>query len=540
MILKKNSFFLLGCLLCLAAPLSAQDEGLQLNKMGQTLFYLQRYYLDTVNVGSLMDKALIHMIEELDPHSTFIPAKDVQAMNEPLQGNFDGIGIEFNIIADSLVVVAPIAGGPSEAVGLRASDRIIAVDDTVACNIGLTTQKVHGFLRGPKGSKVRLDVKRRGVKEILRFEVTRDKIPLNSLDAAYEAAPGIAYVRLSRFAQSSMTEFIEAFEKFDEMPKGVILDLRGNSGGYMFPALQIAEQFLEKDQLIVYTEGRHMSRHNDVATRDGFFVNTPVVLLIDENSASSSEILAGALQDWDRAILIGRRSFGKGLVQQGLPLADGSQIRLTVARYHTPTGRVIQTPYHLGDKEGYYQNFVDRYVRGEQFSQDSIRVLDSLSYYTLKEKRKVYGGGGIMPDIFIPQDTTGYTPYWSRMIRMGLVTEFMGGYIDSVRADLSKQYRDFNSFNKNYALPDAAIQGLVAYAETKGLPASPESLAISGDTMRLQMKALVARTLFDTSAYFQILNERGDAAYDKALEALQQWARYSGEYLKAPTTTSSK
>ena len=522
-----------GCMLCLATPLKAQNEEMQFNKLGQTLFYLQRYYLDTVNVASLVDKALLHMIEELDPHSAFIPAKDVQAMNEPLQGNFDGIGIEFNIIADSLVVVAPIAGGPSEAVGLRASDRIIAVNDTVACNIGLTTQKVHGFLRGPKGSKVRLDVKRRGVKEILHFEVVRDKIPLNSLDAAYEAAPGIAYIRLSRFAQGSMMEFIEAFEKIADEPKGIILDLRNNSGGYMFPALQIAEQFLKKDQLIVYTEGRNMSRHDDVATRDGFFVNTPVVLLIDEGSASSSEILAGALQDWDRAILIGRRSFGKGLVQQSLPLADGSQIRLTVARYHTPTGRVIQTPYHLGDKEGYYQKFVDRYVRGEQFSQDSIKVLDSLTYYTLKEKRKVYGGGGIMPDIFIPQDTTGYTPYWGQMIRMGFVTDYMGGYIDSVRAGLSAQYFDIDSFKKHYMLPDAAIEGLVAYAESKGLPRSPESLAISMETMRVQMKALVARTLFDTSAYWQVLNERGDAAYDKAVEVLQQWGRYSKDYLKS-------
>ena len=510
----------------------AQDLGSQMNKVGQMLFYLQNYYIDTVNVSSWVEDVVMRTVSELDPHSTYIPAKDVQAANEPLDGNFEGIGIEFSIMMDTLVVIAPVAGGPSEAVGICAADRIVAVNDTVIANTGLTNERVYNLLRGPKGTKVRLSVVRKGVSDLLLFEVTRDKIPIYSIDAVYEAMPDIAYLRITRFSLTTMTEFIDAISsKFKRKPKGVIVDLRGNSGGYMNTALLIAEQFFEKGRLMVYTEGVHVQRYEEFASGKGFFVGTPVVVLIDEGSASASEILAGALQDWDRGIIIGRRSFGKGLVQHGLPFSDGSQIRLTVARYHTPTGRVIQTPYNKGDKEGYYRNIIDRYARGELFSKDSIRLLDTLAYQTLVNKRTVYGGGGIMPDIFVPQDTTGYTPYWSKMIRMGIVSEFMNRYIDEVRTLLSQQYKQFSAFNAAYRVADEVIEEMVAFAETKDLPRDDASLQSSLPLIRIQLKALIARTLFDSSAYVQIINEWNDSTYNKALEVITHWSRFEKDIL---------
>ena len=514
----------------------AQDLGVQMNKVAQTLFYLQNYYLDSVDISKLAEQVIINAISELDPHSAYISAKDVRAANEPLEGNFEGIGIEFSIIMDTLVVVAPVVGGPSESVGILAADRIIAVNDTSITRIGLTNEHVYALLRGAKGTKVGISVVRKGVKDPLHFEITRDKIPINSLEAAYEALPDIAYVRLTRFSFTTMTEFIDAIsDKFKRKPKGVILDLRGNPGGVMETALQITEQFLEKEKLMVYMEGVHVPRQEWLSSGFGFFIYTPVVVLIDEGSASASEILAGALQDWDRAVIIGRRSFGKGLVQNQLTLNDGAQIRLTMARYHTPTGRVIQTPYDRGDSEGYYRNLIDRYRRGEQFSKDSIHFIDSLSYSTLLNSRTVFGGGGIMPDIFVPQDTTGYSFYWSQMIRMGIVVEFMNRYIDGVRPSLSKSYKQFNAFNKGYQIPDTVIEELVAFAETKDLPRDDEGLRNSLPLIRIQLKALVARTLFDSSAYAQIINEWNDPAYNKALEVIQDWNRYEREVLSRPT-----
>jgi carboxyl-terminal processing protease len=519
-------------MLLMSCAALAQDLGMQINKVGQVLFYLQNYYIDTVHVPTLVDQVIMKTVSELDPHSAYIPAKDVRAANEQLDGNFEGIGVEFSIIMDTLVVIAPIAGGPSESVGIYAADRIVAVNDTVIANVGLTNERVFSLLRGPKGTKVRLTVVRKGVSQPLSFEVTRDKIPVNSLDAAYEALPDIAYVRLTRFALTSMMEFIDAIsDKFKRKPKGVILDLRGNSGGYMHIAQQITEQFLEKGKLMVYTEGANMPRVDELASGKGFFIETPVVVLIDEGSASASEILAGALQDWDRGIIIGRRSFGKGLIQHPLPLSDGAQIRLTVGRYHTPTGRVIQSPYNIGDREGYYRNLIDRFVRGESFSKDSIHFLDSLSYQTLVSKRTVYGGGGIMPDIFVPRDTTGYSLYWSQMIRMGIVTEFMNRYVDGVRASLSKQYKQFAVFNRDYRVPDEAVEEMIAFAQSKNLPRDEAALEVSLPLMRVQMKALIARTLFDSSAYVQIINEWNDPAYQKALEVIRNWSKHEKEIL---------
>ena len=320
----------------------------EVSKLGQTLYNIDRFYLDTVNIPSITEEVVQMIMEKLDPHSAYISAKDVQAMNEPLIGNFNGIGIEFALINDTLTIQATITGGPSEKVGIRAGDKIISVDGEVISGTNLTIERVHGYLRGPKGTKVAVSVLRRGTPELLDFVITRDKIPLNSVDASYEIEPGFIYVKLSRFAATSYQEIMKAILTLSGKQKGVILDLRGNGGGYLLAAIQIANEFLGKGELLVYTEGRRVQRMSEYANGRGLLQNTPVAILIDENSASASEIVSGAIQDWDRGIIIGRRSFGKGLVQQQFDLPDGSQMRLTVARYHTPSGRVIQSPYEQG------------------------------------------------------------------------------------------------------------------------------------------------------------------------------------------------
>jgi carboxyl-terminal processing protease len=344
----------LALILCcghLTGQNSQSQVSLQANKLGQTLFFINRLYLDTANLENIADKALVAIMKELDPHSSYISKKDIQAMNEPLQGNFDGIGVEFALINDTLTINSTIPGGPSEKVGIRAGDKIIAVDGEVISGTGLTNERVHKYLRGPKGTKVTVSVVRRGVQEPLEFVITRDKIPLNSIDSYYVTGDDIVYLRLTRFAATSYREMLDALSELRVVPKGIILDFRGNPGGYLLAAIQIANEFLDKGQLIVYTEGRSVKRMDEFANGSGILKNIPVAVLIDENSASASEIVSGAIQDWDRGLIIGRRSFGKGLVQQQIPLQDGSALRLTVARYHTPSGRVIQSPYEEGKKD---------------------------------------------------------------------------------------------------------------------------------------------------------------------------------------------
>lgn len=512
--------------------LSAQNHGDlndYVNKIGQTLYYMQHYYLDTLSVEQAVDRMLQTAMEDLDPHSVYIPARDVEKMNEALEGNFEGIGVEFILLHDSLVVVNALAGGPSESVGIRSEDRIVSVDGQSISGPELNNEKVFSLLRGPKGTPLRLGVVRKGVGEVLYFDLIRDRIPINSIDVVYEAAPGIAYVKLSRFAITSMQEFISVFDPdktFKTKPKALILDLRGNSGGYLLTALQLAEQFLSKGNLMLYTEGAHQMRHEEKARRDGFYKNEPVAVLIDEYSASASEILSGALQDWDRGIIIGRRSFGKGLVQQVMPLNDGSQLRLTVARYHTPSGRVIQSPYEKGKREAYYAALQERYTQGEFFTQDSIHLRDSLSYKTLRTGRTVYGGGGIMPDIFVPADTSYFSPFYEKLLRSGVIRAFMDDYTDKVVASYTRKYKTFERFDASFGLDRAPLDELLAYAATKDIIPSDDDLQASGRHLRLQLKALIARRIFDTQGYYRIVN-RNDPCYRKALEVLENWERYA-------------
>lgn len=505
-----------------AGQLFAQnDVTSNANKLGQTLFYINRLYLDTTNLTEITDNALVAIMKELDPHSSYISAKDMKAMNEPLEGNFDGIGVEFALINDTLAINSTIPGGPSEKVGIRAGDKIIKVDDETIAGTGLTIERVHKYLRGPKGTKVKVEVVRKGEQEPLVFLITRDKIPLNSLDSYYVIDDGIVYLRLTRFAATSFKELIMALEDIAIKPKGIILDLRGNPGGFLVAAIQIANEFLDAGQLIVYTEGRTVKRMEEYANGNGILKNIPVAVLIDENSASASEIVSGAIQDWDRGLVIGRRSFGKGLVQQQIPLQDGSAIRLTVSRYHTPSGRVIQSPYEQGKKDEYYSRMIERYNRGESFSKDSIRLADSLIYKTRKLGRIVYGGGGIMPDIFIPQDTTYYTPFYGEILRKGLLTDYMNEYSDKNRQKILKKYPTFKEFVAGYVVPDSDIDAFLEYCKSKGTVPEEGDMQISGNEIRRYFKGLIIRSVYSFNNFIEFING-DDKVIIRAVEELQK------------------
>lgn len=500
--------------------LKAQDISKDIRKLAQTMYYMNRYYLDTVNFTQISDEAVSAMMKKLDPHSAFISAKDVKAMNEPLEGNFDGIGIEFAIINDSLSVQNVIAGGPSEKVGLRTGDKIVSVDGEAISATNLDIPRVHKYLRGPKGSRVELGIFRRGVPEILDYTVVRDKIPINSIDSHYLTPDNILYIRLTRFAATSYNELIDVLRGLSRKPSGIILDLRSNVGGYLTAALMIANEFLDKGEMILYTEGLRSPRKMEYADGRGVLKDIKTAVLIDENSASASEIVSGALQDWDRATIIGRKSFGKGLVQQQLPLEDGSVIRLTVARYHTPSGRVIQAPYEMGDAAGYYKNFYERYKRGEYFSKDSIQLPDSLKYQTLRLKRTVYGGGGIMPDIFIPADTSFYTQFYGELVRKGIITDFANDYSDKHRDELVSKYKDYNTFIEKYNVTDDLFGQFLLYAEKKGAKPKEGQLEISGNEIKRFIKSLVVRNLYGFNWFIEYLN-RDDREVQRALDVIR-------------------
>lgn len=495
-----------------------------IQKISKALVYIDKYYVDTINISKIVDKTISDMLDQLDPHSTYIPAEMVSEMNEPLEGSFNGIGIEFIIVKDTLTVQAPVFGGPSALVGILAGDKIVSVDGENIAGVGISNDKIFKYLRGPKGTKVELKILRQKVSDTLDFVVTRDKIPLNSLDAYYEAAPGVLYMKLGKFAITSPSEIIDAFISMHKYPRGVILDLRGNGGGFLGVSLMISNFFLQKDEMILYTEGLNSPKKEEYANGRGVYQKGPLVVLIDENSASASEIVAGALQDWDRAVIIGRKSFGKGLVQQMMPLDGGSQMRLTVARYHTPSGRVIQSPYKLGDKKEYYKAFLSRYENGEFYNKDSINFPDSLKYKTLKKGRVVYGGGGIMPDIFVPQDTSYFSEYYARIIRMGVFNEYMNIYCDRNRLSFKEKYPDFDTFFKEFNVDQQMFSELIEYSKQSGINPVIEQIEKSKSMMELQMKALVARSIFGMDSYYKVLNNVNNEAYNKAMYVIENWS----------------
>jgi carboxyl-terminal processing protease len=507
-----------------------QNEAIEsVRKIGNVINAINNFYIDTVDIYKLSEKAVVAMLKNLDPHSVYISKEEFRAANEPLAGSFEGIGVEFSLIDDTLVVIMPVSGGPSERVGIQASDKIVAVDGQSIAGVNITSDRIYKVLRGKKGTKVMLDIVRRNVNDIITFEVIRDKIPINSVDAAYEVRPGLAYIKLGRFAATSMSEIINAFAKFKTNPEALILDLRGNGGGMMGTAINLADQFLEKDRMIVYTSGSHMPSQSELSTSDGIFKKGKLVLLINESSASASEIVAGAIQDWDRGILIGRRTYGKGLVQHQLSLGDGSYIRLTISRYHTPTGRVIQRPYEKGNADKYIKDFYERYTNGEVFSSENISFPDSLKFQTLVKGRTVYGGGGIMPDIFIPQDTSYYSLYYARLINRGIANRFVLNYISDKRVELHAKYPEFEYFEKNFIIDDDFVEQLVAFAEKEKLPRNDEELDKSKSELKVFLKALCARDLWGITESVRITNASNDKEFAKAVEVIDNWGKYEKE-----------
>jgi carboxyl-terminal processing protease len=494
-------------------------------KIGKTLALLEAIYVDSVNISSITEQMIISALRNLDPHSVYIPAKDVQEEREPLQGNFEGVGIQFNVLNDSIIIISPTPGGPSEKVGIQAGDRILTIEGEKVSGIGITATGVQKRLRGPKGTTVVVSVFRRGVDELLEFTITRDKIPVNSLDAAYMISDGTGYIKLSRFSEQTAAEFGEAVKRLRlERMENLVIDLRGNSGGYMVPAVQIADELLSSEELIVYIEGLHTSRQEYRSAPSGTLTRARVAVLIDEGSASASEILAGAVQDWDRGVVIGRRSFGKGLVQNGFPLPDGSEIRLTIARYFTPSGRSIQTSYNEGfDK--YFQTYYSRYFNGELIHPDSLNLPDSLKAFTLPNKRVVYGGGGITPDVFIPIDTTYYSDYYRDLIRTSTVTNFMVAYTDQNRKALTRKYKTFSQFMSEFTFDEATIEALRAAGEKNKVKFDQAQFDISAPELKRVMKGLVARDLWDMNEYFRVVNE-DDYAISRALSILKDPVLY--------------
>lgn len=522
------SLLLLGCV-TLAYSQGSNRAIKQANKFAKALYYISNYYLDSVNFDAILDVAIKGAIKELDPHSSYLTSEDVKALNEPLQAKFEGVGIQYSIIRDTLTVQTPISGGPSERVGIRGGDKIVAINGEDITKIKLTNKMVQNYLRGKSGTKVNLSVVRRGVKEPLSFVVVRGVIPIHSVDAVYQPQRGITYIKLSRFANNSSDEIIHAIKSYPPT-KGLILDLRGNSGGYLYSAVEIVNEFLSYDQLIVYTEGRgHFSRR-EYADGKGSYQTGPLVVLIDENSASSSEIVAGAIQDQDRGIIVGRRSFGKGLVQSTFPFGDGSELRLTVSRYHTPSGRVIQSPYELGEKDEYYKRFRERYSHGESFSADSISFPDSLIFRTRLHHRAVYGGGGIMPDLFVPQDTSHYTPSYSALIRNGVVIDYANEVADRNRLNWLERYPTSKSFIKNFDIDDSLFGGLVELAYVRGIEIQGDEIEKSKEDLTNYLKGLIANSLYEREAFYMILHQR-DPEFIKGLEVVNHYSRYYQELI---------
>ncbi len=482
-------------------------------------------YVDSVDENKLVEDAIRGMIEKLDPHSAYSTAKETKAMNEPLQGSFEGIGVQFNMVEDTLLVIQPTLNGPSEKVGILAGDRIISVNDTAIAGVKMSKEDIMKRLRGKKGSKVRLGVVRRGIGDVLSFTVTRDKIPVHTLDAAYMIKPGVGYIRIGSFGATTYEEFMEALQKLRNQGalESLVLDLQDNGGGYLQAAAQIANEFLQKDDIIVYTEGRSVPRQDFRATGDGHLRSgCRIVVLVNEYSASAAEIVTGALQDQDRGQVVGRRTFGKGLVQRPIEFPDGSMIRLTVAHYFTPSGRCIQKPYVKGEKRDYEEDIEKRFKHGELYSQDSIHFSDSLRYETLRLHRTVYGGGGIMPDFFVPLDTTQYTLFHRQLAAKGVIINTSLKYIDKNRRQLSKQYASFEDFRAGFNVPQEVVDDVVAEAEKQNVkPKSDEELQQTLPMLRTQLKALIARDLWDMNEYFAIINEQNHIV-QRALQILDQ------------------
>ncbi len=514
-------FFLLLIFSTFSENITGQvyDPKTTTQKFASALQIINFAYVDTVSEEALVEKAIIATLKELDPHSTYISRKDLQRATEPLTGNFEGIGISFQIYKDTLLVISPVLGGPSEKLGILAGDKIIKINGTEFTGEQIDNNMVQDVLRGKKGTTVDVGIYRKGKKNLIDYTITRDKIPIHSIDAAFIAQSRIGYIKINRFSRSTMDEFHKAIgELKDDGMRDLILDLRGNSGGYLDVAIDLADEFLGYGKIVVYTQGSSSPKRKYKSTFRGEFEKGKLVVLIDEGSASASEIVAGAVQDWDRGIIIGRRSFGKGLVQRPYYLPDSSVIRLTIARYYTPTGRCIQKPYDEGYDE-YYDDLAIRLKSGELTNPDSINFPDSLKYYT-PNHRVVYGGGGIMPDEFVPWDSTKYTDFYVDLLSKGVFNDFVLDYMDRDRKYLKKKYPSFARFNHYFTVDEPIIERFLSFSEEMEIKPVPKEFEISKTLIESQIKALIARNLFDFQSYFQVMTSIDDG-FLRAVDVLE-------------------
>ncbi len=498
------------------SPLTSQGQGdvsaqEAAQKFGTLMRYVDQLYVDSVNVHDLTELAIVKMLEDLDPHSVYFSAEELKEADEPLNGNFEGIGVQFNIFKDTIMVVSPISGGPSERLGIRAGDRIVQVDGENAAGIGITNRDVMKLLKGPKGTVVQVGVKREGESELLEFDIVRDKIPIYSIDAVHMVDNKIGYIKVSRFAKTTMDEFREAILTLqDQGMKDLILDLQGNGGGMLRTAIDMSDELLSGDKLLVYTEGRAFEREDTFAEYKGLFEKGRLVVLIDEASASASEIVSGAVQDWDRGLVMGRRSFGKGLVQRPMRLPDGSAVRLTVQKYYTPSGRCIQKPYDDG-VEAYRKEKFERYERGELLSLDSLDLPDSLMYKTRIQEREVYGGGGILPDIFVPLDTTLNSATFSRILRKGLCSKYALEQVDANRASWEARHLDEDDFVARMAFSDEEMADFQAFVEKEGVEIDETEWARSLPAIELRLKAFYGRNIYESKTFYRVIGGLNEA-----------------------------
>lgn len=523
--MKKYSF--LAFILLITVTVYSQGiSSLQQRKLVQALTAISGMYVDTINDQKVIEASIRGVLEELDPHSTYIPKEEVQRMHEPLEGSFEGIGVQFQIIKDTISVVQTVSGTPAEKVGVQPGDKIVYIDNELVAGIKIQNTDVFKRLRGKRGTPVNVRIKRENTAELIDFKIIRDKIPIYSVDASYMLSDKIGYIKINSFGTTTTDEFNKALKELKAKGmKDLVLSLERNGGGFLKTSIELADEFLPKNQLIVYTKGLNAPRSEAKSTAAGNFENGRVVILIDEFSASASEILSGAIQDWDRGVIIGRRTFGKGLVQREVPLADGSMMRLTVARYFTPTGRSIQKPYTRGAARDYNKELDNRFEKGEMMHLDSIHFPDSLKYNTLVSQRTVYGGGGIMPDIFIPLDTTENTLYHRKIVGKGVVNSTMIEYMNTNRAILKNKYPAFEKFSKEYEADESLLQTLINNAEKEQIPFDQKDYDRSKKLIKLQLKAMIANDLWNLTEYYSVINSDNESLL-KAIEVLTKKGAY--------------
>ncbi len=502
-----------------------QKSVIGINKLNEILNYIEESYVDTVEKEKLIEDGIESLLRDLDPHSYYIPKDRYKNMNESLEGNFEGIGVEFRIINDTIMIISAIVDGPSQKAGIRAGDRIVSVEDSVIAGTGIRNEDVMKLLKGERNSIVSVGIKRKAQKDLLNFEITRDKIPIRSVEISYMIDQNTGYIKINRFSRNTFDEFKEASDVLVELGmKNYIVDLRNNPGGLLNEAIKMTDEFLESDKLIVYTEGKSRPRKSHYSSSEGKLTNTTLIVILDEGSASASEVFAGAIQDNDRGWIVGRRSFGKGLVQEQVDWPDGSALRLTVARYYTPTGRSIQKPYK--DVDDYHLEAYSRFENGELDSEDSIQLNDSLKYYT-PGGSVVYGGGGITPDYFVAVDSLNYNAFYNQLYRKGVIQNYTFHYVDGKRNELLESYRDWSIFSTKFKFTEAEFESFLQYGAEMGVERNPGYIALMKGKIMQDLKAQVARLLYGDKGYYPIVNQ-SDRNVMKCLDVINQAKKNPG------------